>query len=122
MRTSRCRGRRPGPDHGPGGPSGHEAYDEDVWGGECTLGELGSWRVPDGAEVLTFWLRAVHGGRAAGPVTVDLAAGTANGRPPDLRPTRAAESSPPVTGPPVTVPPGTGGLAPSGNPRAGAGH
>jgi len=29
-----------GPD-GSGGPCAVEAYDEDIWGGECTLGELG---------------------------------------------------------------------------------
>lgn len=65
-----------GPD-GLGGPCSHEAYDEDIWGGECTLGELSPWPAPEGARVLTFWLHPVDGGRAAGTVTVDLAAGTA---------------------------------------------
>lgn len=65
-----------GPDGLPG-PGSAESYDEVVWGGESTLGELGPWPVPEGARRLTFWLHPVDGDRAAGTVCVDLATGQA---------------------------------------------
>ena len=69
-----------GPD-GLAGPSGVEAYDEQVWGGDSTLGELGPWPVPDGARRLTFWLHPVGGSRATGTVVVDLSTGGARWAP-----------------------------------------
>lgn len=69
-----------GPDGSPG-PCGVESYDEEVWGGESTLGELGPWPVPDGARHLTFWLFPVDGERATGTVTVDLVTGRAQWQP-----------------------------------------
>ena len=74
------------------GPCSHEAYDEDVWGGESTLGELGPWPVPDGARRLVFWLHPVDGRRATGTVTVDLSTGQAAWTP--VEPARAAGEQP----------------------------
>lgn len=65
-----------GPDGSPG-PCGTESYDEVVWGGASTLGELGPWPVPEGARLLTFWLFSVDAERAAGTVIVDLVTGGA---------------------------------------------
>ena len=69
-----------GPD-GLAGPCAVESYDEQHWGGESTLGELGPWPVPDGAGRLTFWLHPVEGSRATGTVVVDLPTGQASWTP-----------------------------------------
>ena len=62
---------------GLGGPGSVESYDEVVWGGECTVGESGPWRVPEGARRLTFWLSGPDHRHPAGTVTVDLGTGEA---------------------------------------------
>lgn len=69
-----------GPTGSPG-PGGVESYDETIWGGESTVGELGPWPVPEGASRLTFWLFPPDAAEAAGTVTVDLTTGAASWSP-----------------------------------------
>ena len=65
-----------GPD-GMGGPCWHESYQ----GGESTVGGLGPWPVPDGAQRLTFWLHAVDTFSCCGTLQVDLSTSTAQWEP-----------------------------------------
>ena len=69
-----------GPDGLPG-PCAVESYDEQHFGGDSTVGELGPWPVPDGARRLTFWLHPIDGRRATGTVVVDLRTGRASWAP-----------------------------------------
>lgn len=62
---------------GSGGPGWHETYR----GGSSTVGGLGPWPVPDGAQHLTFWLHAADDYRCRGALTVDLRDHTARWEP-----------------------------------------
>jgi len=67
---------------GSGGPSWFETYA----GGSSTVGGLGPWPVPDGAEQLTFWLHAAHDFSCQGALRVDLHSQAASWEPTDVVP------------------------------------
>ena len=56
---------------GPGG-SGGPGWIEKYQGGSSTLGGLGPWPVPYGAQHLTFWLHAADDDKCRGALKVDL--------------------------------------------------
>lgn len=62
---------------GPGGLGG-PCWVETFRGGPSTVGGLGPWPLPEGAQHLTFWLHAADSGLCRGVLTVDLRGETAH--------------------------------------------